>query len=88
MMKTCASNKVGLKVKLDMLYLIFKMAASLFPLLAIVCLFFPQRSPYLMALVYLSLLPSVVFMFSYYFNIGRNKHITKQNQHISGACTE
>ena len=70
MFKICKSRQVGLKVKLDMLYLIFKMAASLFPILSLLCVIFPQSSPLLIILVLLTLLPSTVFMVSHYVNIG------------------
>lgn len=60
------SNKIGFKVKLDMLYLIFKMAASCFPILAILCVIFPQKNPWLVTLVSLTLIPSIIFSIGYY----------------------
>jgi len=70
MVTICKSRKVGLKVKLDMLYLIFKLAASMFPILSLFCVIYPQNSPLLIILVLLTLLPSTVLMFSHYLNIG------------------
>ncbi|MDC0535379.1 glycosyltransferase family 2 protein [Francisellaceae bacterium] len=70
MFKICKSRTVGLKVKLDMLYLIFKMAASVFPILSLFCVIFPQSSPLLITLILLTLLPSIVIMVSHAINIG------------------
>ena len=70
MLDICKSRKIGLKVKLDMLYLIFKMAASLFPVLALMCVFYPQHNPLLIVVMMLTLLPSVVFMIAYYRRVG------------------
>lgn len=60
------SDKIGFKVKLDMLYLIFKMAASCFPILAMLCVIFPQKNPWLVTLVCLTLIPSIIFSMGYY----------------------
>ncbi|APC97633.1 glycosyltransferase [Francisella frigiditurris] len=62
-----SSSNVTFRVKLDMLYLLFKIAVSGFPFLALLVVAFPRNDLGLAILINLTLLPLIILSIWYYF---------------------
>ncbi|AJC48648.1 glycosyltransferase family 2 protein [Allofrancisella guangzhouensis] len=66
MSRIIGSPNLCFRVKLDMLYLLFKVIASGFPLFALILVTFPRSDPALVALINITLLPLIILSIWYY----------------------
>ena len=61
-----SSSNLCFRVKLDMLYLLFKVVASGFPIFALLLVFFPRSNSAFVSIVNVTLVPLLILSFWYY----------------------
>lgn len=64
--KIISSPKLCFRVKLDMMYLLFKVVISIMPLFALLLVIFPKNNLGFVCIVNLSLLPLIILSIWYY----------------------
>ncbi|API86148.1 glycosyltransferase [Francisella uliginis] len=67
MSKIIRSPNLHFRVKLDMLYLLFKVVASGFPIFALLLVLFPKGDPQFVLIVNITLVPLFILSFWYYW---------------------
>ena len=67
MSKIVHSKKLSFRIKLDMLYLIFKVVASGFPFFALIVVIFPNKNPAFILTTNVTLAPLIILSIWYYF---------------------
>lgn len=63
-----SSSNIYFRVKLDMLYLLFKVVVSGFPIFALLLVIFPKSNPGFVLVVNLTLVPLLILSFWYYLH--------------------